>query len=99
MIEHVQTGASNAVAVMENGRGPRRSGGRGSRKFTGITITAARTISDLNTQIASAAEEQTSVKTEIDRTSTISVKPRVKRRSMRMKLRLPAANWLNLRLI
>lgn len=70
MIEHVQTGASNAVAVMENGRGLAERSvqevGAAGNSLESIT-TAARTISDLNTQIASAAEEQTSVSAEIDR--------------------------------
>ncbi|MCB1903069.1 MAG: methyl-accepting chemotaxis protein, partial [Gammaproteobacteria bacterium] len=70
MIEHVQIGASNAAQVMENGRdlaerSVKEAGAAGS-SLESITA-AARTISDLNTQIASAAEEQSSVSAEIDR--------------------------------
>jgi methyl-accepting chemotaxis protein len=70
MIEHVQTGASNAVQVMENGRGLAEKSvqevGAAGSSLESITA-ASRTISDLNTQIASAAEEQSSVSAEIDR--------------------------------
>lgn len=70
MIEQVQTGASNAAQVMENGRemaekSVKEASAAGS-SLEAIT-SAARTISDLNTQIASAAEEQSSVSAEIDR--------------------------------
>lgn len=70
MIEHVQIGASNAAQVMENGRelaekSVHEAGAAGS-SLESITA-AARTISDLNTQIAGAAEEQSSVSAEIDR--------------------------------
>ncbi len=70
MIEQLQTGASNAVRVMESGRklaekSVQEAEAAGS-SLESITR-AARTISDLNTQIASAAEEQSAVTDEIDR--------------------------------
>ena len=70
MIEQLQTRANNAVRVMENGRElaeksvqEAEAAGSSLESITG----AARTISDLNTQIASAAEEQSAVTAEIDR--------------------------------
>ncbi|MCP5418009.1 MAG: methyl-accepting chemotaxis protein [Chromatiaceae bacterium] len=70
MIEHVQSGASNAAQVMENGRDlAEQSVQEVSVAGTALEAitTAARIISDLNTQIAGAAEEQSSVSAEIDR--------------------------------
>ncbi|MCU7929911.1 MAG: methyl-accepting chemotaxis protein [Candidatus Thiodiazotropha sp. (ex Codakia rugifera)] len=69
MIEHVQAGAANAVSAMENGRSLAEKSVHEAEAAGSslVSITeAAHTISDLNTQIASAVEEQSSVATEID---------------------------------
>ncbi|MFA5627794.1 MAG: methyl-accepting chemotaxis protein [Thiohalomonadaceae bacterium] len=70
MIEKLQTGAANAVKVMEASRAQARVGveqvAQAGASLDSITQ-AVDTINDLNTQIASAAEEQSSVAEEINR--------------------------------
>ncbi len=69
MIVKLQSGAKNAVGVMETGRSQaQESVERASQAGASLeTITAAvMTINDMNTQIASAAEEQSSVSEEIN---------------------------------
>lgn len=69
MIVKLQNGAKNAVGVMETGRSQaQESVERASQAGASLeTITAAvTTINDMNTQIASAAEEQSSVSDEIN---------------------------------
>lgn len=70
MIENLQSGSAQAVAVMEEGRSKAQASveqaslaGDALRKIT----EAIATISDMNTQIASASEEQGSVAEEINR--------------------------------
>jgi len=70
MIQRLQEGSRNAVQVMEMGReqaqvGVERSAATGSA-LDEITDAVAR-INDMNTQIASAAEEQSAVAEEINR--------------------------------
>ncbi|MCB1761071.1 MAG: methyl-accepting chemotaxis protein [Gammaproteobacteria bacterium] len=73
MIEKLQSGARNAVSVMDAGRqkaqtNVERAESAGSSL---IQITrAVASISDMNTQIASAAEEQSAVTAEINRNIT-----------------------------
>jgi methyl-accepting chemotaxis protein len=70
MIEKLQGGARNAVAVMETGRAQaQRSVQQAMRAEVSLeAITkAVGTINDMNMQIASTAEEQSAVSTEIDR--------------------------------
>jgi methyl-accepting chemotaxis protein len=70
MIERLQSGASDAVKVMESGRAQAQSGveqaAKAGSSLETITTSVA-TISDMNMQIASAAEEQSSVAEEINR--------------------------------
>ncbi len=73
MIESLQAGAAQAVNVMEQGRNQAKisvdnaaHAGESLRAITGSVTT----ISDMNTQIASAAEEQSAVAEEIDRNIT-----------------------------
>jgi methyl-accepting chemotaxis protein len=70
MIDKLQSGAQNAVKVMENSRGQaatsvEQANSAGTALLT-ITESVAH-ISDMNTQIATAAEEQSSVAEEINR--------------------------------
>lgn len=69
MIEKLQAGAKNAVAVMEKGREQARSGveqaSLAGESLTAITQSVA-TINDMNTQIAGAADEQSKVAEEIN---------------------------------
>jgi methyl-accepting chemotaxis protein len=69
MIESLQTSARHAVSVMESGRSMAESSVQKAAEAGGslgdITKAVA-TINDMNTQIASAAEEQTSVTEEIN---------------------------------
>ena len=73
MIEKLQSGAAEAVSVMEAGtRRARESVEQASRaqmSLEGITY-AVTTINDMNAQIASAAEEQLAVAEEINRNIT-----------------------------
>ncbi|VAW74300.1 Methyl-accepting chemotaxis sensor/transducer protein [hydrothermal vent metagenome] len=73
MIESLQTGAAQAVSVMEQGRNQARvsvdNAARAGESLRAITGSVT-TISDMNTQIASAAEEQSAVAEEIDRNIT-----------------------------
>jgi methyl-accepting chemotaxis protein len=70
MIARLQELASNAVKVMEESRAHAGEGvshaSKAGDSFDAI-VTAIATINDMNTQIASAAEEQTSVSDEISR--------------------------------
>ncbi|MBK1718484.1 methyl-accepting chemotaxis protein [Thiocystis violacea] len=69
-IERVQTGSIGAVAVMEQGQIKARDGvaqaRRAGESLRAIAVAIAR-INDMNTQIASAAEEQSAVAEEINR--------------------------------
>ncbi|GAB6040225.1 methyl-accepting chemotaxis protein [Endothiovibrio diazotrophicus] len=70
MIEKLQAGAGQAVKVMEEGRAQAESSVRQAAAAGESlqTITrAVSTITDMNTQIASAAEEQTAVAEEMNR--------------------------------
>lgn len=70
MIERLQTGASSAVTVMEQGREKAGESVVQARKAGDSLKTisdAINNISDMNTQIASAAEEQSAVTEEINR--------------------------------
>ena len=76
MIERLQAGANNAVKAMEAGRTQAKNGveqaSNAGASLETITKSVA-TISDMNMQIASAAEEQSSVADEINRNiATIS---------------------------
>jgi len=70
MIETLQLGARDAVEVMERGRERARTSvehaARAGASLSAITEAEAR-INDMNTQIASAAEEQSAVAEEINR--------------------------------
>ncbi len=73
MIEKLQSGARNAVQVMDSSREQAQSGVNQAREaiesLDAITR-AVTTINDMNTQIASAAEEQAAVSEEINRNVT-----------------------------
>ncbi len=73
MIESLQSGAAQAVSVMEQGRNQAKisvdNAARAGESLRAITGSVTN-ISDMNTQIASAAEEQSSVAEEIDRNVT-----------------------------
>jgi len=75
MIEKLQSGSRNAVSVMEQGRAQAQSGVEQAKEaaesLEAITR-AVGTINEMNTMIASAAEEQTSVAEEMNR-SIISI--------------------------
>lgn len=76
MIERLQSGANEAVKAMEAGRNSAKDGVEQAAK-AGTSLdtitTAVSTISDMNIQIASAAEEQSAVAEEINRNiATIS---------------------------
>ncbi len=70
MIERLQGNASSAVTVMEKGRvqatGSVEQAAKAGQSLKSITGAVAR-ITDMNTQIASAAEEQSAVAEEINR--------------------------------
>ncbi|MCG5509330.1 MULTISPECIES: methyl-accepting chemotaxis protein [Ectothiorhodospira] len=70
MIERLQSGAGEAVQVMEQGRGKARQGveqaGKAGESLNVITRSIG-TINDMNAQIASAAEEQSAVAEEVNR--------------------------------
>ena len=70
MIERLQSGAKNAVSAMEKGREQAKQGveqvSKAGAALEVIKMTVA-TIHDMNTQIATAAEEQASVAEEIYR--------------------------------
>jgi len=71
MIAHLQAGAKNAVSVMSQGREQAHASVdhamKAGESLNAITD-AVTTINDMNTQIASAAEEQSSVSDEINQT-------------------------------
>ncbi|MDH5180058.1 MAG: methyl-accepting chemotaxis protein [Gammaproteobacteria bacterium] len=73
MITRLQAGAQNAVKVMEQGREKAQKGaeqaGEAAEALDAITR-AVTTISEMNTQIASAAEEQSSVAEEMSKSIT-----------------------------
>ena len=73
MIERLQSGAANAVAAMEQGRNQAQAGVEQAREaaesLEAITR-AVTTINEMNTMIASAAEEQTSVAEEMNKNIT-----------------------------
>jgi methyl-accepting chemotaxis protein len=73
MIERLQTGSQQAVQVMEKGcaqaRGSVDQAANAETSLSAITSSIVR-ILDMNTQIASAAEEQTAVAEEINRSMT-----------------------------
>jgi methyl-accepting chemotaxis protein len=75
MIQRLQVGSKDAVAVMEEGRRQTQAGveqaARAGQSLKDITA-AITTIRDMNTQIASAAEQQASVAEEINR-SIVSI--------------------------
>ncbi len=70
MIERLQTGADNAVQVMDQAGGMAKSGQdqveKAAESLASIAGAVA-TINDMNTQVASAAEEQSAVTEEIHR--------------------------------
>jgi len=73
MIERLQTGATSAVSAMERGRhkaheGVQEAAGAGT-SLESITA-SVNSIQDMNTQVASAAEEQSAVAEEIKRNIT-----------------------------
>ena len=75
MIAKLQTGSKNAVGVMEQSREQAQAGVEQAKEAAEAleSITGAvATINDLNTQIASAAEEQSAVSEEINR-SVVSI--------------------------
>ncbi|HEB80393.1 MAG TPA: methyl-accepting chemotaxis protein [Chromatiales bacterium] len=70
MIERLQAGADNAVQVMDQAGGMARSGQAQVEKAAESLASiagAVATINDMNTQVASAAEEQSAVTEEIHR--------------------------------
>jgi methyl-accepting chemotaxis protein len=70
MIERLQAGAKNAVQVMEQGRGKAKASVEQAARAgqsLGTIAQAVGTINGMNTQIASAAEEQGAVAEEINR--------------------------------
>lgn len=70
MIERLQAGAGNAVKVMDQARGKGQCGVSEMGRVTdmlGEIAQAVTSINDMNTQIASAAEEQSAVAEEINR--------------------------------
>ncbi|MBL1276268.1 MAG: methyl-accepting chemotaxis protein [Ectothiorhodospiraceae bacterium] len=70
MIEHLQIGASDAVAVMEKGKSQATTSvemaAQAGTALEEITRTTE-TVNDMNTQIATAAEQQSAVADEIDK--------------------------------
>jgi methyl-accepting chemotaxis protein len=70
MIERLQSGASKAVKAMDQGRSRARDGvdqaGRAGQSLEVITRSVG-TLNDMNSQIASAAEEQSAVAEEVNR--------------------------------
>ncbi len=73
MISKLQGGAQKAVATMKRGGEQARTGvekAREANEALSSIATAVATISDLNTQIASAAEEQSATTEEINRNIT-----------------------------
>ena len=70
MIERLQSGANNAVQVMESGRTQAQENvqqAMQAEESLEVITKAVGTINDMNMQIASAAEEQSSVSEEINR--------------------------------
>lgn len=73
MIERLQSGASQAVTAMEEGRVQATSGVEQTLKTTSsleAIVGSIRVINDMNAQIASAAEEQSAVSEEITNSVT-----------------------------
>lgn len=73
MIERLQSGASQAVSAMEDGRNQARTGVEQTLKTTECLesiVQAIAVINDMGAQIASAAEEQSAVSEEISRSIT-----------------------------
>lgn len=74
MIEKLQSGAANAVKVMQSGHRQAQEGvsqvALAGNSLESITVAVA-SINDMNAQIASAAEEQSSVAEEINRNIVI----------------------------
>lgn len=73
MIDKLQIGARKAVAVMEQSRAQAQEGvgeAENALKSLGAIANAVATISDMNLQIASAAEEQAAVSEEINKNIT-----------------------------
>jgi methyl-accepting chemotaxis protein len=73
MIEHLQTAATEAVAAMDNGRNEAKATvgqAAHTREILDAVTAAVTSISEMNQQIAAAAEEQSAVATEIDRNVT-----------------------------
>ncbi|MBN4079348.1 methyl-accepting chemotaxis protein [Beggiatoa alba] len=70
MIEHLQSGASNAVAVMEKGKTQAKIGvdkaAEAGRALEAISETTE-IVNNMNMQIAAASEEQSAVANEIDK--------------------------------
>ncbi|WP_373416373.1 methyl-accepting chemotaxis protein [Pseudomonas sp. ABC1] len=76
MIEQLQTGSRNAVQAMDSAQKRAQSGsecvGKAAQSLS-VIATEVATINDMNTQIATAAEEQSAVAEEINRNiNTIS---------------------------
>jgi methyl-accepting chemotaxis protein len=70
MIEKLQAGSKQAVAVMDQGRSQARKGAEMASEAAqslDAIVRAVSTINDMNTQIASAAEEQSAVSEEINK--------------------------------
>lgn len=70
MIERLQAGAKNAVVVMKSSHSQAQdsvSNASEAGKALEVIADMVSTITDMNTQIASAAEEQTAVTDEINR--------------------------------
>jgi methyl-accepting chemotaxis protein len=96
MIERLQQGSKNAVAVMEEGRRQTQAGveqaARAGQTLQDITA-AITSIRDLNTQIASAAEQQASVAEEINR-SIVSINEVADETSLGMREAAMSSNQL-----
>jgi len=96
MIERLQSGSKDAVAVMEEGRRQTQAGveqaARAGKSLQDITASIT-TIRDMNTQIASAAEQQASVAEEINR-SIVSISQVADDTSLGMREAATSSNQL-----